>query len=225
VFVYHEAVEIKYIGHSCFRLKGKKTTLVMDPFDSKMVGLTMPKVKADIVTVSHDHKDHNAVERVQPADRDRVFLIDRPGEYEVGGIGVIGVKTWHDDKKGSERGDNLVYVAQMDGVIVAHLGDLGHVLSDKQVSNIGAVDVLLLPVGGKFTIGPSEAVKVVDQLSPSIVIPMHYKQKGMGESFAELLTLEEVTSKMGWGEVVREDKLVVKKESLPDEMQVVVLKS
>lgn len=218
-------MEIKYLGHSSFRLKGKDGAVITDPFDSKMVGLPYPKGSAEIVTVSHGHDDHNQTEKISgTANRMEPFVVDRAGEYEVKGIGVITIKTFHDDKEGSERGENMVNVIQMDGVIVAHLGDLGHVLSDKQVEKIGPVDVLLIPVGGKFTIGPSEAVKVIEQLSPSIVIPMHYKQPSMSEEFMALVTIEEFLEKSGF-EARREDKLVVTESSLPEEMEVVVLSS
>ena len=216
-------MEIKYLGHSSFRIKGKDASLVTDPFDPKMVGLDYSKVGAEIVTVSHGHSDHNQVKRVEgTSTRSEPFVVDRPGEYEVGGIGIIGVKTKHDSKEGKERGDNLIMVIQVDGIVVVHLGELGHVLSDKQVEKIGAVDILMIPVGGEVTIGPSEAVKVIEQLSPSVVIPMHYRMPGMGADFEGLITVEEFLDKSGF-EARREQKLSLGKGSLPEEMEVVVL--
>src|SRR5688572_29430633 len=185
-------MEIKYLGHSSFRLKGKSMSVVTDPFDSEMVGLTFPKVIAEIVTISHGHNDHNQSMKVKGTeDRAEPFVIDRPGENEVGGVGVIGIRTWHDDKEGAERGENIIFTFQIDGVIVCHLGDLGHKLSDKQIENIGQIDVLLVPVGGVYSLNPSQAVEAMNALSPSVVVPMHYKKTGMKEGFAEIATVEE----------------------------------
>lgn len=199
-------------------------TVVTDPFDSAMVGLSFPKVNAEIVSLSHQHHDHNQAEKVAGTDsRVQPFVVDRPGEYEVGGVAIMGIKSWHDDKEGVERGENVIFTFQIDGVIVAHLGDLGHKLSEKQVELIGGVDVLLVPVGGVYTIGPGVAVEVINSLSPSIVVPMHFKMSGMGATFDHLVTVEEFLEKAGFGEAKKVDKLVVTKESLPEEMEVVVL--
>ncbi len=217
-------MEIKYLGHSSFKLKGKTMSVVTDPFDSKMVGLPYPKLAADIVTVSHQHNDHNDLSKVGGTPgRIEPFVIRRPGEYEVGGVGIIGIKSWHDDKEGAERGENIIFTLQIDGVIICHLGDLGVPLSEKQVELIGDIDVLLIPVGGKFTIGPSQAAAVIEELSPSIVVPMHYKAAGMSGEFAQLITVDEFLEKAGYGGAKREEKLVVTKATLPEEMEVVVL--
>lgn len=217
-------MDIKYLGHSSFKIRGKSGSVVTDPFDSKMVGVDFPRVSAEIVTVSHNHEDHNQVSKVSgTSNRSEPFVIDRVGEYEASGIGVIGVKSWHDDEEGSKRGENIIYVIQIEGVIVAHLGDLGHVLSDKQVSTIGPVDVLLLPVGGTYTLGPGDAVKVIEQLSPSIVVPMHYRVKSSTESFKDLVTVDEFLEKADYGGVRREEKLSLSKTSLPEETEIVVL--
>ncbi len=219
-------MEIKYLGHSSFRLKGKGMSVVTDPFDSKMVGLPFPKVTAEIVTVSHQHLDHNQVNQVKGTEnRAEPFVISRPGEYEIGGVGVIGIRSQHDDKKGEERGENVIFTIQIDGVIVCHLGDLGHELSDKQIERVGQIDVLLVPVGGTFTIGPRLAVETINALSPSVVVPMHYKRPSMGASFDQMVTVDEFLEKSGFGEVKRLEKLTLMKMSLPEEMEIVVLES
>lgn len=217
-------MDIKYLGHSSFKLKGKTMTVITDPFDSKMVGIPYAKMVADVVSVSHQHPDHNDLSKVSATPgREEVFVVNRPGEYEVGGVGMMGIRTWHDDKEGAERGENVIFTFTIDGVIVCHLGDLGHSLSERQVELIGDIDVLLVPVGGGYTIGPSQAVQVIEALSPSIVVPMHYKVSGMGDGFSELVTVDEFLEKAGYGGAKKEDKLSVTKGSLPEEMEVVVL--
>lgn len=218
-------MEIKYLGHSSFRLKGKNGTVVTDPFDSKMVGLNYPSgVSAEIVTVSHQHGDHNQVDRVKgTANRAEPLVLDQPGEYEANGISVFGVSSWHDNEKGAKRGENVIFVFQIDGVTIAHLGDLGHELSKEKIEEIGPVDVVLIPVGGEFTIGPEEAKKVILELSPGIVVPMHYKAPGMTAEFDGLATVDQFLEKAGFEKVRREDKLKVDSSSLPEDTEVVVL--
>ena len=123
-------MEITYLGHSAFKIKGKSATIVTDPYD-KGVGFTMPKVSADIVTLSHKHEDHSAANKVSgTARRDEPYVIEAPGEYEVNGIGVFGWGSFHDDKKGEERGKNTIYTYMVDGIRLGHLGDLGHEIDD-----------------------------------------------------------------------------------------------
>jgi len=210
---------IRYLGHSTFKLSGKNGTLVTDPYDEDMVGLEMGSVSADIITVSHDHEDHNNVEIVDDtARRDEPFVVREPGEYEVEGISVFGFPSFHDDKKGEERGENTIFVIQIDGIRVVHLGDLGHELDKNLIEQLDGVDVLLLPVGGVYTIGPNEALKVMESLNPSIAIPMHYKTgKHKGKTFDELKTLDEFL-KVYEGEVKRKkEKLAVSRVSLSED--------
>ncbi len=216
-------MDISYLGHSCFKLKGKNSSVITDPFE-KEVGFSLPRLSADVVTVSHDHFDHNNWKGITgTARRTNPFVIDTPGEYEVLGVSVFGVKTYHDDKKGEERGENVVYSILIDGVSVVHLGDLGHKLSESAVSDLNGVDVLLCPVGGIFTINPKEAVEIISAIEPSIVVPMHYKsEKHDQERFGQLSSVEEFLAELG-KEAQRSDKLSVNKTSLPEEMEVVVL--
>lgn len=218
-------MEIIYLGHSCFKLKGAAGTVVIDPFDS-YVGFDMPLSSADIVTVSHDHKDHNNLKVVKgTARRNNPFVIDHPGEYEVGGISVFGVETAHDDNGGVERGKNIIFNILLDDIKVCHLGDLGHELTSEQISAIGRVDVVLCPVGGIYTIDPKIAVKTIHALEPSLAIPMHYKTAKHEESvFGEMSVLDDFLKEYG-AEVTPESKLVIKKERLPEETELVVLMS
>lgn len=212
-------MEIVYLGHASFRLKGKNAVVVTDPFDPDMVGLKFPKVTADIVTVSHEHKDHSAVENV----KDFRMIIDSPGEYEVKGVSIIGFSSFHDDSKGQLRGKNTVFVIEMDNLRIAHLGDLGRKLTGSEKDVLGGVDILMIPVGGVYTIGPEEAAETVREVEPYIVLPMHYRTEGMNEqNFGKLHSFEDFL-KISNLPVVREDKLAVTKESLGEEQKIVIL--
>jgi len=220
-----EKMDIFYVGHSCFKLRGKQATIVMDPYQPS-VGFEMPRISADIVTISHDHEGHNNVGQITGTTRRKnPFVIDTLGEYEVGGVGVFGVATWHDDMKGEERGRNLVCSVLIDGVSVVHLGDLGHKLTEKQVSMLNGVDVLLCPVGGVTTIGPKRASEVISMIEPAVFIPMHYKTPAHDEKvFGELMEVEAFLSEMSV-DARREEKLTVSRVTMPEELEVVVLSS
>lgn len=157
--------------------------MITDPFDPKMVGLKYSGVEGDIVTVSHDHKDHNAIDKVSSVKK----VVNGPGEYEISGVTIMGYRTFHDNKQGEEKGENTVYVIEADGLRLVHLGDLGHQLSDDLVEEIGDVDVLMIPVGGFFTIGPKEATEIISKIEPYFVMPMHYKVPGLSPEFGEKL--------------------------------------
>lgn len=216
-------MEISYHGHSTFKVKGKSGVVITDPYGD-YVGLTLPSMSADIVTVSHDHKDHSAVEKIKAtARRDKPFVIDHAGEYEIGDISIFGTKTYHDTSNGSERGENTVFTIMMDDLTVCHLGDLGHELSAEQISDIGSVDILLCPVGGAFTIDPVVATKVIRSLEPSIAIPMHYKTSfHNADVFGEMKELEDFLKAYGT-ETAPIEKLKIEKARLPEETQLVVL--
>lgn len=207
--------DIQYLGHSSFRLRGRDGIVLTDPYD-RSVGLDIGKPTANIVTISHAHKDHANSAAVRPA-REKVFTIEGPGEYEVNGILITGVPTFHDKKRGEELGKNTVYVIHLDDVVFCHLGDLGHELTTQQIDEIGAIDVLLVPVGGGETIGPSEAVSVISQLEPRVVIPMHYAQTGQSSFMNDLAPLEKFTHELGLKEVEFQEKLSFSASSLPPE--------
>lgn len=206
--------DVQYLGHACFRLRGRDGIVLCDPFN-RSIGLELGRPTAHIVTVSHDHADHNNVAGVRPM-RERVFVIDGPGEYEVSGVLISGVRTYHDSAKGNERGHNTVYVIHLDDVVFCHLGDLGHELSQAQLEEIGNVDVLFVPVGGGETIGSAEAINVISQIEPRVVIPMHYAVPQL-EVEPELQPLERFTHEMALKELALEDKLTLTAANLPPE--------
>lgn len=212
-----DVMEIVYLGHSCFLLKTKDSRVVIDPYD-KEIGFKMPKVSADTVTVSHDHKDHDNVEAVSGEP----MVINGSGEYEIKGVGITGMSSFHDDKDGKERGKNIVFVFDTEELRIVHLGDLGHKLDKKQLDELDGVDVLMVPVGGEFTIDFKQAKEVVNQISPSIVIPMHFKTKDHNKSFDKLTSVKEFVTELGI-EPKKENKLKIKKLDLPEEMELVIL--
>ncbi len=169
-------MKIQWLGHSMFLIttsSGKK--IVIDPYQpgsfSGAVGYGAFNEPADVVLMSHDHADHGYSKGIAG----NPMLLKGPGKFVAAGIEFRGVDTYHDKSKGAERGRNTVFCFEADGIKVCHLGDLGHVLTNEQAAMVGAVDVLLTPVGGTYTIGPDEAPKVAEQLSAKIVIPMHFK--------------------------------------------------
>ncbi|MBI2616796.1 MBL fold metallo-hydrolase [Candidatus Gottesmanbacteria bacterium] len=212
-------MEITYLGHSSFKLRGKNAIVVTDPFDPKFVGLKFPKIPADIVTISHEHHDHNFREAVDGTP----VIVSGAGEYEVKGIKIIGIDTFHDASLGSERGGNTIYRIEMDGISLVHCGDLGHKLTEAQLDTIGDVGILMIPVGGYFTLDAALASEVVSQITPKIIIPMHYKRDGLTKDFDVLSTLDLFLKEMGKEGITPVPKLTVSQDKLPTETTVVVL--
>jgi L-ascorbate metabolism protein UlaG (beta-lactamase superfamily) len=212
-------MEITYIGHSCFKIKGKELSIVIDPYDPK-IGYKLPKLEADVVLSSHDHDDHSNVSGVTGSR----FVIDSPGEYEISGAFINGLATFHDDKDGEKRGKNTIYSIDMDGFTILHLGDLGHELSDATLENLGAVDVLMIPVGGHYTIDAEVASKVVASIEPGYVIPMHYKTAD-SKGNDEIVGVDKFLEEMGVAKTVQTvDKLkITSKSDIPEETEVIVL--
>ncbi len=166
-------MKIEYLGHSCFKLtESTGTSVVCDPYSSE-VGFEMPKVSADAVTVSHRHYDHDAVDKVGGSP----VIIDNESGYELTGVNIDAVKSFHDGSRGKMRGENFIFKFRMDGIDVCHLGDLGEACSPDLIETVLPVDVLLIPVGGKYTIDAEMAKEYVDRLMPDIVVPMHYRTK------------------------------------------------
>jgi L-ascorbate metabolism protein UlaG (beta-lactamase superfamily) len=215
---------ITYHGHSTFKIKGKIGIVVTDPFDD-YIGLTLPKMSADIITVSHDHKDHNAIKSLTGTSRrNNPFIVTDAGEYEVGGISVFGVQTFHDANGGVERGLNMVFTVLIDGLRICHLGDLGHELTPDQLEEIGSVDVLFCPVGGTYTIDPELAVKTIRAIEPGIVIPMHYKTAKHDQNvFGDLKTLDDFLKVYGVSPTPQAKLELAGKSSISEETELVVL--
>ncbi|MEK7160720.1 MAG: MBL fold metallo-hydrolase [Patescibacteria group bacterium] len=209
---------ITWYGQSCFKIQSGEISLFTDPF-SKDIGLTPPRGQTDIITVSHDHFDHNNIESLngQP------LIINGPGEYESKGIEINGILAFHDDKEGKERGINTIYVIEMEGIKICHLGDLGQSkLTAEQIEKIDGIDILMIPVGGTYTIDGEGAVEIINQIEPRLVIPMHYKIPGLTLKFDPV---DDFLKEMGVAKKETIDKLTLKKKDLPEEeTQVIVMK-
>jgi len=214
-------MEIASLGHSSFKISNKTTTVITDPFDQAKVGSKFPKLdKANIVTISHSHEDHDFKSLIPEG----AFFAESAGEFEVGGVMIHGISTFHDETNGSERGRNVVFTITIDDVSICHLGDLGHKLTDAQVQEIGQVDILMIPVGGFYTISSHTASEVAVQLEPRIIIPMHYNRPGLDQKiFGQLEGLEKFFKEIGAESVVPQSKLVTSVDKLPETTTVVVL--
>ena len=213
-------MKIRYLAHSAFVIETKAgVKIITDPYKPNSydgaVGYKRIDELADVVTVTHFHDDHNAVNTI----KNNPVVVDKPGEYEVKGVKIKGVKTYHDPKQGEERGDNTVYVYEIEGKKVCHLGDLGEVIDDEKAKEIGEVDILLIPVGGYFTIDAKEADRVIEKLNPKIVIPMHFKTEFLGFPIASVD--EFLQNKTNYEKV---DSYEIEIEDLPSERKVIVLK-
>lgn len=211
-------MKITWHGHSCFKIVTKNATIITDPFN-KDIGLKPPHYEADVVTVSHDHYDHNNVSTLRGAP----FVITGAGEYELKGIVIYGINSFHDAKGGKERGLNTIYIIKAEDMRICYLGDLGQKeLTDEQLEKIEEVDILMIPVGGVYTINSEEAAAIINQIEPRIVIPMHYKISGLN---IKLQDVEAFLKEMGVEKEMVE-QLVIKKSDLPkeEEMKVVVMK-
>ena len=208
-------MEIVWLGHSCFKIRGKEATIVTDPFD-RTLGYPVRKLTASIVTLSHHHPQHSFSEGVEGNPR----VISRPGEYEIASVFINGIATFHDSDKGEKRGKNTVYLIQLEEVSICHLGDLGHVPTAEQIEQMSDTDILMVPVGGESTIGATAAVETISLLQPRLVIPMHFKTEVVK---MDLEPLDRFLKEMGLQEVVSQPKLNVSRSSLPAETNVVVL--
>jgi L-ascorbate metabolism protein UlaG (beta-lactamase superfamily) len=194
---------ITWLGHSCFLLEGREgISLLLDPFHEDEVGYGLPKIRTDIVLISHDHRDHN---NALAAGNDAEVIFG-PGEYLSRGMEILGIESFHDADDGRQRGTNTIFCFALDGIRVCHLGDLGHILSRDLVKAIGAVDLLFLPVGGRYTLDAAGANKVMRQLHPAVAVPMHYKTQAL--SF-DLDPVDDFLK--GKGPAERQEKLILDK--------------
>lgn len=208
-------MEITWYGHSCFRLSERGAVVVTDPF-SDDIGHQRPRIRADVVTISHDHPGHN--NRIGFRGRPRFF--DSPGEYEVRGVFITGINTHHDGRRGAIRGSNTVFLFEFPGITICHLGDLGHVPDQSQVEALSDVDILLVPVGGLHTIDASKAAEVISLIEPRLVIPMHYKTP---HEKARLQPIDKFVKEMGLATTDRLPELKVGRSGLPEDTQVRLL--
>jgi L-ascorbate metabolism protein UlaG (beta-lactamase superfamily) len=209
-------MEISWLGHSCFQIKGKSATLITDPFSPQAGDASgLGKLSASIVTISHDHQGHNYAVGVGGNPR----VVRGPGEYEISDVLITGVPSYHDNERGKVLGRNTIYVIHMDDIVICHLGDLGHTLQEEQLEEVADADVLLIPISGQHTINAAQAAEVISQVEPRIVIPMHY---ALPEGDAPN-PLDKFCREMGIEVGHSQPKLNVARTTLPAETQVVIL--
>ena len=207
-------MEISWYGHSCFRLADRgKATIITDPY-SDTIGYDVPKLKGDVVTISHDAPGHNNYASVKNFQR----ILAGPGEYEIGGVFIIGAAMNNITVDPAKR--NVAYLFDFDGLKVAHLGDLDHVPAQSTVEALGEVHIALVPVGGGGGLNATQAAEVVNQLEPKLVIPMHYKTD---ESLLELETAERFMKELGVSRLQQGDVFKITSSALPEQMQIVML--
>ena len=206
---------INWKGQSCFQIsttpiKNGTVSLVIDPFDEGL-GLKVPKLQADILMISHDHKDHSNTKAVSG----EYLLIDGPGEYDVKTIFIQGIDSFHDNVEGKEKGVNTIYVIESEDIRVCHLGDLGQKeLTTEQLEKIGDVDILIIPIGGTYTLDSDEAVKIMSQIEPKIIIPMHYHIPGLK---LKIDGVDSFLKSLGIKKIETLPKLTIKKKDISTE--------
>ncbi len=206
-------MKISWLGHASFLIETSDKMIMTDPFNEE-VGYPIYEGEIDYVTVSHDHWDHNAVHLLKGEPQ----VIKTVGEHEVNEIQFQGIKSYHDPEAGKLRGENTIFKISAEGIDVVHLGDLGHLLTDEHLSSLGNVDILLIPVGGTFTVNAEEALTIVKQLNPKIVIPMHFDTPHL--SF-DLAPVEDFTKFFDL--VTKKPYLEIKQDNLKGENQIVIL--
>lgn len=212
-------MNIKWFGQSSFLISladGKR--IVIDPV-GRMLGYKMPKTEADIVAVTHSHRDHNRIEYVSG----NYTLVNKPQEYRFDEIWIKGFPTFHDEAGGAKRGDNLMFIFKMEGLTLCHCGDLGHPLSAELAEEIGEVDVLMIPVGGRMTIGAEKASRIKEQLNPSITLPMHYRTKALGLPGMLMFDKADKFIQLAGGTAQHVSKLMVTRENISQFADIITL--
>lgn len=211
---------ITWLGQSCFKIQIKpqkdleEVTIVTDPYGN--IGFKMPRLGADIVTISHDHPDHNNSEVISG----NPFIIKQAGEYEVKNVFIYGLTSYHDKTQGTEKGKNIIYKIQTEGLILAHLGDIGHLFDNGLAEKLEGTDILMIPVGGNVTIGAKQAAEIVSQIEPRIIIPMHYKLPGLN---IKLDPVDNFLKEMGVTKKETVEKLKISKKELPPEKSQIII--
>ena len=214
-------MKVKWYGHAAFKLTTDKgIRIIIDPYEPGFGngGLMYGKItdEADVVLTSHDHGDHNYVRDI----KGKFTRIEKEGAYDIVGIKIRAIPCFHDASKGKERGENRIFVIEADGLTVAHMGDLGHALDDDTLRRIGPVDLLLLPVGGFYTIDAKQATDVMNALKPRLTIPMHYRTEKCTFPIAEV---DEFIKGRKGVKRMNMAELTVTKEGLPKDAEIVVL--
>lgn len=209
-------MKIRWLGHSSFLIESERgIKIITDPFDETL-GYKLPQIKANIVTVSHEHFDHNYVRGI----KGRPIVFKGPVKRESHKMEFTGIATYHDSVFGSKRGPNTIFIIKTDGLKLCHLGDLGHILNPDKLAEIGYIDILFIPVGGFYTIDSTQANQIVNDIKPRITIPMHYKTEAIKFSID---SVEAFLSNKDNVKRLESNELEIRKETLPENNQILVL--
>ncbi len=206
-------MRIDWLGHASFLIESGGKKLITDPFDESL-GYPVAEEEVELATVSHGHWDHCAVDRL----KGNPVKVQTTGEFEAAGFKISGFPTYHDKSKGKERGPNIIFKIEAEGITLLHLGDLGHKLDSQQSAALGKIDILMVPVGGVYTVDAREAYDIVQSIKPRIVIPMHYNTPHL---CFELAPLEAFTCQ--FDQVIKKAYLEIKADNLPETMEIIVL--
>lgn len=210
-------MNIKWFGHSCFVLTSETgIRVLMDPVDPE-TGYDLQSIKADAVTISHDHHDHNYL----PAVAGNPAIIRETGAFDVGPVHIEGIHSWHDEAEGQKRGNNILYVVEMDGIRILHAGDLGHLPNDSTIGRLHRIDVLLVPIGGVYTIDYVQALALANMIRPKVVIPMHYRTKNVTFKLGELAPFLNKSENCGI-QMLRQSDATLTKETLGSDRIIVL---
>lgn len=214
-------MKVKWYGHASFLITSEEgLKIITDPYEPGGFGGAIGYGKipdaADIVLVSHDHADHNHVEGLPGKPQ----IIQGAGFHRAKDLEIRGIPAYHDERKGAERGENTIFCFTLDGLRVCHLGDLGHVPTEQEAQQIGPVDLLLMPIGGVYTINPSQATQTAQKLNPRVIIPVHFKTPRCGFPVAKV---EEYTKGKSSVKALKSSELEMKKEALPKATEIIVL--
>jgi L-ascorbate metabolism protein UlaG (beta-lactamase superfamily) len=201
-------LHIRWYGHACWEVRND-VTIITDPHDGKSIGIPSPTAKGDIILVSHDHYDHNSVKSVEKHNSKIIADSRKKSIYD---IEIQGIESFHDEDKGAKRGNNIIFKFIMDQIIFCHLGDVGHELSDEIIKKIGKIDILFIPIGGTFTIDSSQALSIIEEINPKIVIPMHYKIGGLSLPIAGI---EDFVEKNEYKLIHVGNEVEIEREDLP----------
>lgn len=205
-------IKIRWHGHACFEISNSKT-IVIDPHDGASIGIEPPRVKADVILVSHEHYDHNKVKAVEK----KGSIVVRESR-EIDGIIIEAFKAYHDNSKGSKRGEIKIFKIEYNGFKICHLGDLGHVLDDELIEKLGEIDILFIPVGGIFTIDGGEAMEIIKKIDTKVIVPMHYKIEGLSLPINRLDEFIEMAKDYKIENI--ENEIEIEKEDLPSQKEI-----
>jgi L-ascorbate metabolism protein UlaG (beta-lactamase superfamily) len=214
-------VDIVFLGHSSFKIKGKKLTILIDPPRQELVGIQKKKEETDVVLLTQkENPYHSDLSWVDGKDGSKPFVISGPGEYEISGCQILGIAQDTKESPEPKTGENIIYKIKLDDFFFLHLGSLGKKLSQQEVEELANVEILMIPVGGVWVLEPKETTEVIAQLEPKIVIPMHYLEEGIN---LPLKGIEKFLIQVGAETKMPQDKLSLTREKLPEETEIVVL--